>query len=125
MVDVVTTGAVPASSGAGPREVLAQRVREVLSSHPGRVREVRMFGGLSFMVDEIMAVAAGRDGGLLVRCDPARYDELLLRGGEPASMGRDRPMGPGWLTVPAARITSDGELAHWVSVGIRAREATV
>ena len=36
-----------------------------------------MFGGLSFMVDERMAVAADRDGDLLVHSDPADYDYLL------------------------------------------------
>jgi TfoX/Sxy family transcriptional regulator of competence genes len=102
---------------------LAERIRGVLASH-GDVREVRMFGGLSFMVDERMAVAAGRGGDLLVRADPAAYDELLERGGEPAYMGTDRPMGRGWLTVPQARLQSDDELASWIQVGIDSRHAT-
>ncbi len=105
----------------GPREALAQRLRAVLASHHRQVREVRMFGGLSFMVDELMAVAAGRDGDLLVRTDPARYEDLLRQGGQPAYMGNDRPMGPGWLTVPPERIRSDEELAYWVTVGIESR----
>ncbi|RJK96948.1 hypothetical protein D5H78_06795 [Vallicoccus soli] len=84
---------------------------------------MRMFGGVSFMVDEQLAVAAGRDGSLLVRTDPARYDDLLLRGGEPAWMGEDRPMGRGWLTVPRPRIEDDGDLAYWVGVGLDARAA--
>jgi len=104
---------------SGPRDALAQRLRHALASQQN-VREVRMFGGLSFMVDERMAVAAGRDGSLLVRTDPARYDDLLRRGGEPAHMGNDRPMGRGWLTVPGRRIESDEELAYWVEVGIDA-----
>lgn len=77
-----------------------------------------MFGGLSFMVDGRMAVAADRDGGMLVRTDPARYDEFLERGGEPAYMSKDRPMGPGWLTVPSPRLGGDEELAWWVAVGM-------
>lgn len=100
-----------------PRDGLAQRLRDVLAPHQD-VREVRMFGGLSFMVDGRMAVAAGRDGNLLVRTDPAEYDNLLQRGGEPAHMGKDRPMGKGWLTVPHQRIQGDAELAYWVKVGI-------
>jgi len=82
-----------------------------------------MFGALSFMVDERMAVAAGREGDLLVRTDPAQYDDLLERGGEPAYMGKDRPMGPGWLSVPAERISDEGELAYWVTVGVGSRNA--
>ncbi len=100
-----------------PRDNLAQKVRDLLASHQN-VREVRMFGGVSFMVDERMAVAAGRDGDLLVRTDPAEYDDLLLRGGVPAHMGGDRPMGPGWLTVPGERITDQADLAFWIQVGI-------
>lgn len=83
-----------------------------------------MFGGLSFMVDERMAVTAGRDGDLLVRTDPARYDDLLRRGGMPAHMGRDRPMGPGWLTVPGQQLRDDQELAYWLEVGIGSRSAS-
>lgn len=106
-----------------PRDALAQRVREAIARH-GSVREVRMFGGLSFLVDERLAVAAGRDGDLLVRTDPAEYDALLQRGGQPAFMGKDRPMGPGWLTVPADLIRSEDELARWISVGVDSRNAT-
>ena len=106
-----------------PRDTLAQRLRDLLNSYQN-VREVRMFGGLSFMVDERMAVAAGRDGDLLVRTDPAEYDDLLRRGGIPAHMGNDRPMGRGWLTVPCQRIRGKAELAYWFKVGIDSRDAS-
>ncbi|MFD3448650.1 TfoX/Sxy family protein [Microbacteriaceae bacterium 4G12] len=102
---------------------LAQRVREAITAH-GSVREVRMFGGLSFLVDERLAVAAGRAGDLLVRTDPAEHDALLGQGGEPAFMGKDRPMGPGWLTVPADRIRGKDELARWIAIGVESRGAT-
>jgi len=106
-----------------PRDVLAQRLRALLTCHHN-VREVRMFGGLSFMVDERMAVVAGRAGDLLVRTDPAEYDDLLQRGGVPAHMGNHRPMGRGWLTVPGQQIQDNAELAYWVEVGIDSRNAS-
>jgi TfoX/Sxy family transcriptional regulator of competence genes len=106
-----------------PRDTLAQRLRDQLTAYQD-VREVRMFGGLSFMVNQRMAVAAGRDGDLLVRTDPAEYDNLLRHGGEPAFMGDDRPMGRGWLTVPRERIRDDAQLAYWVEVGIESRGAS-
>ncbi len=111
------------SSARKPRDVLAERLRAVLQPY-GAVREVSMFGGLSFMVDDRMAVAAGRDGDLLVRTDPAEYDDLLQRGGEPAFMGQDRPMGPGWIRVPGSRITDEGRLGFWVQVGVDSRDAS-
>lgn len=112
-----------APADPGPQDLLVRRVRAVLASHAD-VREVRMFGGLSFMVDERMAVAAGRDGDLLVRTRPADHDDLLGRGGEPAVMGKDRPMGRGWLRVPPGRLGDDDELAFWVHVGLGSHDPT-
>ncbi|MDO5744158.1 MAG: TfoX/Sxy family protein [Micrococcaceae bacterium] len=100
-----------------PQEDLVHRVRVAMASL-ANLREVRMFGGLSFMVDERLAVSAGIDGTLLVRIAPAEYDQLCQRGGKPAYMGKGRPMGPGWLTVPAECLQDDGELAYWINVGI-------
>lgn len=102
---------------------LAERIRRALA-HRDDVREVRMFGGLSFMVADRMAVAARRDGDLLVRVDPARHEELLARGAVPPHMGEDRPMGSGWLSVPTARLEDDAALAAWVEVGIESRDAS-
>lgn len=104
----------------GVRDELAQRVRAILSGQ-GDVREAAMFGVLAFMVDGRMAVAASRDGSLLVRSKPADHDTLTARGAEPARMGNDTPMGKGWLRVPDVRIADDGELAFWVEVGLDAR----
>lgn len=105
------------------REALADRIRAVLP-HDRPVREVSMFGGLSFMVDESMVVAAGRVGDLLVRIDPARHDELLdVPGARPAVMGADRPMGPGWIRVSQDGLATDEQLAFWTRVGLEHRAA--
>jgi TfoX/Sxy family transcriptional regulator of competence genes len=105
------------------RETLAERVRTALTD--GRpVREISMFGGLSFLVDDSMVVAAGRDGDLLVRIDPARQAELLgVPGAQPAVMGSGRPMGSGWLRVSAEGLATDEQLAFWVGVGLGHRAA--
>ena len=50
-------------------EDLADRIRELLGSESG-VTEKRMFGGLSFLLNGNMAVAASGQGGLLVRVPP-------------------------------------------------------
>src|SRR5688572_29401617 len=72
------------------REALAARLRRLLGEEPS-LREVRMFGSLSFMVDERMIVAAGRNGHLLVHVDPERSEELLLRAGaRRAEMGKGK-----------------------------------
>lgn len=101
------------------RDLLSQRVRHVLRDR--NVREVAMFGGRSYLVDDRMAVAVQRTGDLLVRTDPDDYDALLDRGAEPARMGNDRTMGRGWLSVRADLIAGDAELAHWIEVGVASR----
>lgn len=74
-----------------------------------------MFGGTAFMVDDSLAVSVGKGGDLLVRIDPARYDELLTRpGAHPAVMG-ERSMGPCWIRVDVA----PGDLPFWVDVALQ------
>ncbi len=95
-------------------ERLAEELRERLAAVEGEVVEKAMFGGLAFMVDGNLAVAASRRGGLLVRTDPADGDEVLaLRGVEPMEM-RGRPM-PGWVFVDAAALDDEVALDAWVT----------
>jgi len=55
---------------------LVDRVRDALAAKPS-VREVKMFGGLSFMVNNRIVVSVRGGGDLLVRADPEQADELL------------------------------------------------
>ena len=96
-------------------EVLAERVRDQLSGEPG-VTERKMFGGLGFMVDGHMAVAAGSGGDLMVRADPAISEGWV--DGEavrPMEM-RGRPMS-GWLLVANDVLADEATLATWVTRG--------
>ncbi len=91
---------------------LVDRLRPLFAAMP--TREVPMFGGLSFMADDRMVVAAGKDGSLLVRVDPARHDELTARpGAAVAEMGTGRSMGPGWLRVQPEAIADETGLRFW------------
>ena len=50
----------------------AEELRErLLVAAEGELTEQEMFGGLAFMVDRTLRIAASRTGGLLVRTDPA------------------------------------------------------
>lgn len=76
-----------------------------------------MFGGRSFMVNEKLLVSALKDGGLLVRVDEERHDELLRRpGAVQAEMGASRTMGPGWIEVGAEAISDDESLGTWIGI---------
>lgn len=99
-------------------EELADRIREALAARPS-VREVKMFGGLSFMVNDSMAVCAMSDGALLVRADPGRADELLvINGAQPAEMGTGRAMGKGWIAVGSEAIATEEDLDFWIGVAL-------
>ena len=97
---------------------LIERVRALLTDEPS-TREVAMFGGRSFMVNEKM-VASARDGGdLLVRVAAERDDELRqVPGATRAEMGAGRNMGPGWISVAAESITNDERLSFWLDVAL-------
>ncbi len=102
-----------------PQQDLAARVRSALPPG-GAVREVKMFGGLSFMLDGRMVVSVHREGSLLVRVDPDRSAELLaVPGAQPAVMGADRPMGPGWISVTADGLVTDPQLTRWLDVALQ------
>ena len=59
-------------------EDLANRLRELLADEDA-ITEKRMFGGLAFLLHGNMSVSASRNGGLLVRIDPADTDAALAR----------------------------------------------
>lgn len=104
------------------RRPTAERIRAVLADRPA-TREVAMFGGLSFMVNDKMIINVRGSGDLLVRVDPHRSPELVAdHGARPAEMGAGRSMGPGWLDVSAACTTSDDQLRFWIDVAMAFNE---
>ena len=97
-------------------EDLANRIRELLAAESG-VTEMRMFGGLAFLVGGNMAVAASGQGGLMVRVDPDETDALVAEPHARAFEMRGRAMA-GWLRVDAEGVETQGELEPWVTRGI-------
>jgi TfoX/Sxy family transcriptional regulator of competence genes len=95
-------------------EVLAQRIHDLLDGEPG-VTSRKMFGGLGFMIDGHMAVAAGSGGSLMVRADPADAASWVSEQVQPMEM-RGRAM-DGWLLVAADGLQTDEELRLWVGRG--------
>lgn len=105
------------------QDLLLGRIREVLIDEL-TLREKPMFGTRSLFVRDKLLVSVGKDGGVLVRVPPDRHDELLgFLGAEPARMGRERLMGPGWIHVCAAGIDSDDGLAFWIGVAMEYNRA--
>lgn len=95
---------------------LADRIRDALADEPD-VREVSMFGGLSFLVNGKLALTANNRGDMMLRCDPARVDDLTRRGATVAEM-RGRPMSQGWLVAGGEDLRSDQDFAFWLGVAL-------
>jgi TfoX/Sxy family transcriptional regulator of competence genes len=116
-----------ASTGLGPEwwgygadmaydEALAARIREHVAGEP--VVEKKMFGGLAFLLNGHMSVSASRQGGLLVRVDPADSDSLLAEPGVTLmQMGSRAPM-DGWLRVAPEAVADEASLERWVERGL-------
>ena len=95
---------------------LANRLREQVQGHTG-VTEKAMFGGLAFLINGHMAVAASREGGLLLRIDPEQTDALVAAPHARPFVMRGRDL-DGWLRIDPDGLATDDDLAHWVSRGV-------
>jgi TfoX/Sxy family transcriptional regulator of competence genes len=97
-------------------EDLAHRIRDIVGTECG-VSEKKMFGGLAFLVDGNMAVAASGQGGLLVRVDATASDRLVETTRATPMVMRGRPM-QGWLRLAPEDIRTKRQLMKWVEMGV-------
>lgn len=95
---------------------LSARIRELLAGDAD-VTEMKMFGGLAFLVGGNLAVAASGQGGVMVRVDPAKSDSLVTTGKARLVEMRGRPM-QGWLRVDTEDVRTKRQLANWVTLGM-------
>ena len=96
-------------------EALAKRVREALARERG-VREIKMFGGLTFMVRGHMAVGiVGEE--LMVRVGPDGYRLALARAHAREMDFTGRSI-KGFVFVEPAGIRTKRSLASWVALAL-------
>lgn len=101
------------------QQSLVERVHTALASDHVP-REVAMFGGCAVMVNEKMVVSAGKNGDLLVRVAAEDHEHLLHEpGARQAVMGKDRTMGPGWITVAAESLDTSPALEFWIDMALQ------
>jgi TfoX/Sxy family transcriptional regulator of competence genes len=93
-------------------EHLADRLRNELSAQKAIYRELKMMGGLCFMVDDKMCIGVIGDS-LMARVDPDEMSELLDKEGAGPMKFTGRPM-KGFITVEPEGIDTDNNLAFWV-----------
>jgi hypothetical protein len=92
---------------------LARRIRERIGGERA-LTEMRMFGGLAFLIEGRMAVAVSGQGGLMVRVDAADGIALSERDGVSPMIMNRRPM-RGWLRVAPDVVADDASLDEWVT----------
>ena len=95
-------------------EALADRVRDVIGVRSG-IRERKMFGAITWMLDGNMACGVIGDD-LLVRLDPEDCEAALAeKHTRPFEMsGREAR---GFVIVVGEAVVDDAELARWVDCG--------
>ena len=92
---------------------LAERVRDLM---PAGTTEVKMFGGLAFMVNGNMACGVTSTSELMVRVAPEDNEAALAEEHVREFEMSGKKMG-GWLIVAAEGTESDEALAGWVDAG--------
>jgi hypothetical protein len=93
-------------------EDLANRIRELIAAEPD-LSEQKMFGGLAFLIAGHMSVAASREGGLLLRCDPDETDALVRKAHASRFVMRGHEM-DGWLRIAPEGLRTKRQLEPWV-----------
>ena len=94
---------------------LADRIRELLAGEPD-LTEMKMFGGLAYLLAGHMAVAASGQGGILVRVDPTAAVDLTRETNARFMEMRGRQL-RGWLRVESGDVRTKRQLARWVALG--------
>ncbi|SRR5258706_841223 len=97
-------------------ENLADRTREIISITHKKVEEKKMFGGLCFMVNGKMCVGVEQKR-LMVRLDPARYDEVMEKEGCKPMDFTGKVM-KGFVFVDADVLNTKKKLEYWLNLAM-------
>lgn len=97
-------------------EKLADMTRELIAQSEKNVVEKAMFGGLCFMVNDKMALGVEKER-LMVRLDPARYEEVMEKEGCKPMDFTGKVM-KGFVFVDADELTTKKKLAYWVGLAL-------
>jgi TfoX/Sxy family transcriptional regulator of competence genes len=97
-------------------EQLATRVRDFFKRRKVKFAEKRMMGGLCFLVDDKMCVGVEKER-LMVRLDPAIYEQALQRKGCVPMDFTGRPM-RGFVFIKAEECAADPDLKSWLALAL-------
>ncbi len=97
-------------------EKLADRVREIIVATHKITEEKKMFGGLCFMVNGKMCVGVEQER-LMVRLDPAKYDEVMEKEGC-MPMDFTGKIMKGYVFVDISALNTKKKLEYWVKLAL-------
>ncbi len=95
-------------------ENLADRIRAKITAQTG-LKEKKMFGGLSFLINGNMSVGVHGDE-MIVRLAPDQTDSALSKPHTRLFNLTGRPI-QGWILVKADALNQE-ELANWINIGV-------
>ena len=102
-------------------EKLADRTREIISLTHKKVIEKKMFGGLCFMVNDKLCVGVEQER-LMVRLDPARYDEVIGKEGCKPMDFTGKVM-KGFVFVDLDALNTNKKLNYWIDLALEYNKA--
>lgn len=94
---------------------LTQRVRDALVDVP-KVKEKKMFRGITFMVNGKMCISAG-DEEIMCRIAPEIFDEALEKNGVRPMIHGERVM-KGFVFVHQSAIARKKEFDYWLNLSL-------
>ncbi len=97
-------------------EQIAEKTRAIIAQSHKKVEEKKMFGGLCFMVNDKMLVGVEKDK-LMVRLDPAKYDEVIEKEGCLPMDFTGRVM-KGFVFVDAEVLKTKKQLEYWIKLAL-------
>lgn len=97
--------------------IVADRLRMLLDGDP-RITEKKMFGGVTFLMNGHMLVAAKKDGQLMVHIGKDDVEEALSRPGANQMVHGGKTM-RGFVWVDADETEDDDVLRDWIALAER------
>ena len=97
-------------------EYLAERIEKTLIEKNISFKEMKMMGGIAYMVNDKMCVGITNNN-LMARINPDIYVDALKRKGCRPMDFTGRPM-KGWVFVSHEGIDTDEELAGWIQLAL-------
>ncbi|MGE5107519.1 MAG: TfoX/Sxy family protein [Sphingobacteriales bacterium] len=97
-------------------EKIADRTREIIAETHKNVEEKAMFGGLCFMVNNKMCVGVEKER-LMVRLDPAKFDEVIQREGCKPMDFTGKVM-KGFVFVDTDVLNTKKKLEYWIKLAL-------